>query len=166
LGHLTEKWFNWQLLCETASRRPSQRFEIIGYDAPGKLKLPPNLSLLGNKNHDEIIDIASNWSLAIIPFKNTKLAEGVDPIKIYEYLALGLPCVSCWMPQIKDYPLTFTYRHDSKFESLIDEILKFVPSLEDWGRTEAFVAASTWDKRLQMTLALAGIDIPKAEASV
>jgi glycosyltransferase involved in cell wall biosynthesis len=160
-GHLTENWFNWQLLLKTASRRPDLRFEIIGFGAPKDMNLPPNVKLLGEKTHNQIIDIASNWSVAIIPFKNTKLAEGVDPIKIYEYFALGLPCVSCWMPQIKDYPLTFTYRDDADFEKLIDKVMKFAQSAEAWTRTEDFVTGSTWDKRVQTTLSLARIDNTK-----
>jgi PEP-CTERM/exosortase A-associated glycosyltransferase len=158
-GGLTGKWFDWDLLAVTAARRPHLRFEIIGFAEPESLNLPGNVVMLGAKNHEEIIGIASNWSLGIIPFKNTKLAEGVDPIKIYEYLALGLPCVSCWMPQIKDYPLTFTYRDDSRFEETLDMALKYTPSAEDWVQAESFVAGSTWDQRVRMTLSIAGIDI-------
>jgi len=158
-GHLTPSWFNWELLLKTASDRPDLGFEIIGFAAPKDLNTPPNVKLLGAKTHDEIIDIASNWSVAIIPFKNTKLAEGVDPIKIYEYLALGLPCVACWMPQVKDYPLVFAYRNDSKFEKALGEALMYAASEEDWVRAEALVAASTWDKRLETILHLAGIDM-------
>jgi len=161
-GHLTPNWFNWKLLLKTASRRPDLRFEVIGFGAPRDLNAPPNVKLLGAKTHDEIVDIASDWSVAIIPFMNTKLAEGVDPIKLYEYLALGLRCVSCWMPQIEDYPLTFTYKADSKFEEVLDKVSKYTPSDEEWARTDAFLSGSTWDQRVRMTLSLAGIDIPKA----
>lgn len=161
-GHLTPNWFNWKLLLKTASRRPDVRFEIVGFGAPENLSVPQNVFMLGRKDHNQIIDIASNWSVAVIPFKNTKLAEGVDPIKIYEYLALGIPCVSCRIPQVKDYPLTFIYQDDSKFEEALDGALKYAPSEDDWARAQAFVAASTWDQRVRMTLSLAGIDIPKA----
>ena len=165
-GHLTPNWFNWELLLKTASRRPDFRFEIIGFGEPKGLNLPRNVVMLGTKNHEQIIDIASNWSIAIIPFKNTKIAEGVDPIKIYEYLALGLPCVSCWIPQVKDYPLTFIYQNDSKFEEVLEKALKYTVLEEDWDRTEAFIAGSTWDGRVLTTLSLAGIDISKAGVAV
>ena len=157
-GHLTENWFNWKLLCKVASRRKDRRFEIIGFGAPKDLKTPSNVVLLGEKTHDEIIDIASRWSVAMIPFKNGKLAEGVDPIKIYEYLALGLPCVSCWMPQIEEYPLVFTYRDDSEFGKTLDRVLDYSPSEADWELAQAFVSASTWDRRVWETLRLAGIN--------
>jgi len=165
-GHLTANWFNWKLVLKTASRRPDLRFEIIGFGEPKGLKLPRNVVMLGAKNHEQIIDIASNWSVAIIPFKNTKLAEGVDPIKIYEYLALGLRCVACRMSQIRDYPLVFIYHNDSKFKEALDGALKYAPSEEDWARAQVFVAASTWGQRVKMTLSLAGINVSRAEVDV
>jgi len=165
-GSLTERWFDWHLLLTTASRRPDLKFEIIGFDAPDNLSPPGNVTILGPKNHEQIIEIASNWSIAIILFKKTKLAEGVDPIKIYEYLALGIPCVACWMPQTKDHPLTFHYQDDSRFEQVLDMALQYKPSPDDWERTEALVAGSTWDQRLRMTLSLAGIDISHTKAGL
>ncbi len=159
-GHLTPKWFNWDLLLRTASRRQDLRFEIIGYGAPEELVLPANVQFLGSKTHEEIIRLSSEWSAAIIPFANGKLAEAVDPIKIYEYLALGLPCVSCWMPQIESYPLAFTYRRDGDFESALDSALSFRPSEEQWARTAAFVAGSTWRGRVREVLRLAGVSAP------
>lgn len=157
-GSLTQEWFNWKLLLKTAASRPDLSFELIGFGAPRGLNPPANVELLGEKTHDEIIDIASDWSVAIIPFKNTELAEAVDPIKVYEYLALGLPCVSCRMPQIEDYPLVFTYRNDSEFEEALGTASKYAFSDDDWACAQAFVAESTWDKRVQVVLRLAGID--------
>ena len=102
-GHLTG---SWESLIQVAKHRPNYYFEIIGHSEPKSLNLPSNVSILGPKNHLEINEIASNWSVAIIPFKVSKLSDAVDPIKIYEYLALNLPVVSFKMPQIENYPNT------------------------------------------------------------
>lgn len=160
-GSLTASWFNWPLLIKVASRRKDLRFEIIGFNAPNDLEIPPNMALMGPNNHKEIIEIASKWSIGIIPHLNGKMVEGTDPIKIYEYLALGLPCVSCLMPQIKNYPMTFIYETDLKFEEVLDRALKYTHSESEWARTEAFVVESTWEKRVKMTLSHAGIEFSK-----
>lgn len=107
-GHLTEKWFNWEALLEIASKMPDWKFEIIGHGEPKNLELPANIKLFGKRNHMEINKIASRWNVAMIVFKINKLSEAVDPIKIYEYLALELPTVSFTMPQINDYPYAYT----------------------------------------------------------
>jgi hypothetical protein len=107
-GHLTDKWFDWEALTEIASKMPDWEFEIIGHGEPKNLKLPASIKLFGKRNHEEINKIAARWNVAMIPFKINKLSEAVDPIKIYEYLALELPTVSFTMPQINEYPYAYT----------------------------------------------------------
>ena len=112
-GHLTEKWFDWESLIWIAQQRPDHRLEIIGHGAPDDIQLPSNIVLLGPKIHPEICEIAKEWHVGIIPFRVGRLADGVDPIKIHEYFALGLSVVSFRMPQTEDYPYTKTVEYDS-----------------------------------------------------
>ena len=126
-GHLTDSWFDWDSLIKIANSRPHYLFEIIGHSEPESLDLPPNISLLGPKNHLEINHFAKNWSVAIIPFKVSKLSDAVDPIKIYEYLALNLPVVSFKMPQIESYPYTLIANSIDEFCESIDEFIRNKP---------------------------------------
>lgn len=126
-GHLTGSWFDWERLIEIAKLRPAIKFEIIGHSEPQELELPANIELLGPKNHTEINDIASYWKVGIIPFKVGKLSDAVDPIKIYEYFALGLPVVSFRMPQIMEYPYTLTVESTQEFADALDEYIKKPP---------------------------------------
>jgi len=93
-GYLSPAWFDWDLLRESALARPDWIFYLVGYgvdvDAMG---LPENVVFLGKVDQRELAAIAANWDVAIIPFKSDKLAEGADPIKTYEYLAMDLPVV-------------------------------------------------------------------------
>ena len=108
-------------MIEIANKRPKYEFEIIGHSEPEDLIVPANIKILGPKIHSEINEIASSWSVAIIPFKMGPLADGVDPIKIYEYMALELPTVSFRMPQIDSYPCTITVNTVDDFCSTISE---------------------------------------------
>ena len=123
-GHLTSSWFDWDALKEIAKIRSKIIFEIIGHSEPKDLKLPENIILLGPKNHAQINNIAARWSAAIIPFKTGPLADAVDPIKIYEYLSLGLPTVSFSMPQIDGYPETETANDVESFVKSLDRAIK------------------------------------------
>ena len=134
-GHLTGSWFDWERLIEIAELRPGIKFEIIGHSEPKNLQLPSNIILLGPKTHAEINNIAAFWSVGIIPFKLGKLSDAVDPIKIYEYFALGLPAVSFQMPQIVEYPYTLTVESCDEFADALDEFIKNPPRrsvLEKW----------------------------------
>jgi len=93
-GYLAGAWFDWELLAEAARLQPEWKFYLIGYGgSPEGILLPDNLQLLGKKARYELAAYAANWDVAIIPFKDERLAKGADPIKTYEYLAMGLPVV-------------------------------------------------------------------------
>ena len=93
-GYLSAAWFDWELVAALGRMRPSWRIYLIGYGGgPGRLSLPRNVTLLGRQPHAALGSFAANWDVAIVPFKPGPLAANADPIKTYEYLALGLPVV-------------------------------------------------------------------------
>ncbi len=145
-GHLTDRWFDWDFVVKLAKAKPEWTIELIGHQTPRRLRLPKNIKYLGFLGHEEICQIASRWKCAIIPFKLTKLAEGVDPIKIYEYLALGLPTVSVTMPQIAEYPYTCLAQTLEGFVKCVEGALNTTPDPEvirEW------LSENTWEKRVQ-----------------
>jgi FkbM family methyltransferase len=150
-GHLTPKWFDWEALATIARSRPAYRFELIGHGAPPVLDLPDNIELFGPKKSPEICQIASRWRVAIIPFKMGQLADGVDPIKIYEYFGLGLPVVSFRMPQIEEYPYTRTVDSRLAFATALDEAVDNQP---DPKVLTEFLDANTWKHRARQFLDL------------
>ena len=151
-GHLTSSWFDWDALIEIANSRPKYHFEIIGHSAPDDLQLPSNIDLMGPKNHPEINVIAAEWKVAIIPFKPGLLADAVDPIKIYEYMALDLPTVSFRMPQIDSYPYTITVDNNEEFGFALDEFVRYRPKK---GALKKWLTTNKWSDRVDAMLDLA-----------
>ncbi|WP_417530286.1 methyltransferase [Marinobacter lipolyticus] len=143
-GHLAGAWFDWEAFGEIARRCANYRFEIIGHSAPHELVLPDNVELLGPKPWHQLYQYASRWSAAIIPFKMGPLADGVDPIKIYEYLSFGLPVVSFLMPQINDYPYTQTVGSVQEFCDALSEACESAP---DADQISEFLQRNTWEVR-------------------
>ncbi|AZT84502.1 methyltransferase [Marinobacter sp. NP-4(2019)] len=143
-GHLAGAWFDWEAFSEIAERCSAYRFEIIGHSAPHGLTLPDNVELLGPKPWNQLYQFAGRWSAAIIPFKMGPLADGVDPIKIYEYLSFGLPVVSFQMPQINDYPATRTVSSVQEFCCALVEVCESAP---DKAHIVEFLKRNTWEVR-------------------
>ena len=150
-GHLTDSWFDWESLKKIAIKRPKYQFEIIGHSEPEDLVVPENIHILGPKNHAEINEIAAKWAVAIIPFKMGPLADGVDPIKIYEYMALELPTVSFRMPQIDNYPSTITVENVEDFCAALDEFSNYRPRR---GSLKAWLQSNRWEDRVDHFLNL------------
>lgn len=148
-GHLSAAWFDWDALIQIAQKRPHICFEIIGHSAPLGLQLPNNIVLLGPKPWHILHEYAARWSAAIIPFRMGPLADGVDPIKIYEYLALQLPVVSFRMPQIENYPYTWTVDSVRAFCEALDVACVSQPDAEILSE---FIAKNTWEVRAEQLL--------------
>lgn len=155
-GHLTDHWFDWQALCQTAQHLPDIRFEVIGFDFADR-DVPANMHYLGSKTHEEIIAIANRWAIGLIPFKSGRLARSVDPIKIYEYLSLGLITVTTPMGAVNTYPLTFTY-NDGGLTNAIKRALAYMPTAQDWKQVEQLLAGATWRHRLIHLLEKSGFE--------
>jgi hypothetical protein len=158
-GHLTEHWFDWAALIFAASNRPDVTFELAGFDIPS-VELPPNIRYLGSLTHSEIVEVSGGWDVGIIPFKVGRLSRAVDPIKAYEYLALGLRIVAPEMGQLIDWPMTFCY---SEFElgTALDAALRYVPNEGDWSRVETLLERATWNQRLVDLLEAVGVELPR-----
>ena len=158
-GHLTSSWFDWENVLHMAEKRPEFKFELIGHSAPDDLELPPNVELLGPKNHPQINKIAARWSVGIIPFQISTLADAVDPIKIYEYLALGLPTVSFRMPQINDYPYTTTVENVEDFIEALDKMSTVRPNMNE---VNSWLNENCWENRVATMIQLVE-DTPSSE---
>lgn len=150
-GHLTESWFDWEMVIRIAKNNPKWIMHIIGYGEPHNLKVPKNVILYGKIEHVELPKYTKKWDIAIIPFKNTKLTESVDPIKVYEYLHLRLPVVAANMPDLKDYPYTKVVNNEQDFEKAIVELSNVEV---DYNIMSKFVANNTWQRRLEQLLEL------------
>lgn len=145
-GHLSAAWFDWPALADIAERCPHYRFEIIGHSAPVDLDLPANVHMLGPRPWESLAEVASTWNAAIIPFRMGALADGVDPVKVYEYLAFGLPVVSFRMPQIEGYPGVTTVDNHDAFCRALDAACQL--SL-DRGEIRQFLERNTWETRIE-----------------
>lgn len=88
-------WFNWSLLIHLAAILPDYDFRLIGplFSAVPQ-KLPINIDIRPPLEHAAVLAAMRDFDIGIIPFKRNKLTDSVDPIKYYEYRAMGLPVVS------------------------------------------------------------------------
>lgn len=91
IGH----WFDWPLVFALGESNPSMCIRLIGPTyvlPPGPV--PGNIELLPACDHATAIMAMQEFSAGLIPFRKTQLTDSVDPIKYYEYRALGLPVIS------------------------------------------------------------------------
>jgi len=97
VGSVAE-WFDLELLFAVARALPAASFPVIGplrpALAPRLQGAPPNCHFLGARPYAELPAWLRHADAGLIPFRRTPLTAGVDPVKLYEYLAAGLPVLA------------------------------------------------------------------------
>jgi UDP-N-acetylglucosamine 2-epimerase (non-hydrolysing) len=151
-GDLNAAWFDWQLVADAARRQPRWRFHLVGSGTEPPAGLPPNVELLGRRPRHQLAALAANWDVAMVPFRQGDIAAAADPIKTYEYLALGLPVVvSGVAPPIGGEHLV-TVAHD--VDGLVAALAARATERDAAAiaRRRQFAAEASWDARLDVLL--------------
>jgi glycosyltransferase involved in cell wall biosynthesis len=98
---LIHEWVDLELIGTLADRLPYE-FVLIGagnQDMSALLRRP-NVHVLGRKPFSTLPDYSRGFDAAIVPFRMTELTASVNPIKLREYAAAGLPIVSTGLPEV------------------------------------------------------------------
>lgn len=90
-----DHWFDWEAVAQLAEENPHARVDLVGpcghYPT---VDLPDNVRLLPPIPQHEVYDVLRGFNLGLIPFRLCRLTQYVDPVKYYEYRAVGLPVLS------------------------------------------------------------------------
>lgn len=120
-------WVDCDLLAEVARRRPQYSFVLIGDEVTGaaKLKTQKNIYLLGRRANGDLPAYCAAFEAGLLPFVRTELTRTVNPIKMYEYLAAGLPVVSTPLPEAERFrgPIRIAESTD-EFVSACDAVVE------------------------------------------
>jgi len=91
------EWFDVQTLGAVAAAYPDCEIDCYGEALPvvrDELTVRANIVFKGTLPQAAIAQEAPHYDVALIPFRDSPLTVGVDPLKFYEYVAAGLPVVS------------------------------------------------------------------------
>ena len=94
-------WFDLDLVASLASALPEARIVLVGPAPPETAEAlerlaatRPNLHWLGPRPYGEVPGLVRAFQVGLIPFRRTPLTEAVNPVKLYEYAAAGIPTVT------------------------------------------------------------------------
>ncbi|HXT21969.1 MAG TPA: glycosyltransferase, partial [Thermoanaerobaculia bacterium] len=105
-------WFDADAVGALAAARPSWRVRLAGrVEAPAVRALARlrNVELLGEIPYPEVPAFLAGLQALLIPFLDLPLTRAVDPVKLYEALAAGLPVVSCRLPAVEPWSEPHVY---------------------------------------------------------
>jgi len=106
---LVADWVDLSWFEACARAHPEWSVVILGKVAPdvdvGPLRALPNVHLLGRKPYADLPGYCKAFDVALMPFKWNELTLNANPLKVREYLAAGLPCVSTPLPEVEQVGL-------------------------------------------------------------
>ncbi len=91
-------WIDWGLIRQVAERMPECDFVLVGpHDGRGQprsLAGLRNVYMPGRKPYDQVPAYVQAFDVCWVPFDQSRVSRAANPVKIYEYLALGKPVVT------------------------------------------------------------------------
>lgn len=153
-GHL-DKRTDLSLLHSILENNKDKTVVIVGLislkeDTLQKLKSFNNIQFVPPKPIEALPAFLFYADCAIIPYKNNELTNSIYPLKINEYLAMGIPVVStCFSEDIMQFNTVISLTDDAdNFCQLINyEINHNSPEKQDQRKDVA--KSNTWEKRVE-----------------
>jgi glycosyltransferase involved in cell wall biosynthesis len=147
--------FDRALLERVAAARPHVSFIILGpLPAQATAQAPPNLHRLGPVQWRELPAYLQHADVGLVPFDvagHPDYVAGVQPLKLYEYLASGLPVVSTRWDELERIGAPgVTLADAGGFGIALDRALAAAP---DAAQLRAFAAGADWNARVAQLLA-------------
>ena len=122
-----DTWVNLSAIAYLAKRFPQCSFVVIGRSVVPLTPLEglENVYCLGQIPYVDLPQYGCYFDAGLIPFVKNDLTKAVNPLKLMEYYALGIPVLSSRLPDIMDMPgpLYFADTHE-EFGDRLDEILR------------------------------------------
>lgn len=139
-------WFDGELLFKVARVRPDWQFEIYGAIVDADISLArtlSNVNFFGEIAYETVPHTIAHFDVCIIPFKLNALTLATNPVKIYEYLAVGRPVVSTALPELSEMEDLDVFCSDS-FQNFIFAIERAILVSD---QPERIIARKDWASR-------------------
>lgn len=153
-------WFDWDLVIKIAFAAPHAIIKIIGpVYCPSVVALPKNVELLPPCTHDEAIGYMRQFDAGLIPFKINELTSDVDPIKYYEYRALGLPVLTSKFGEMSihsDDAGVFFVGGEANLNNILANVIEYRVGADE---LEMFHALNTWKFRFDSEIKCAFVHV-------
>ncbi|GAG07285.1 unnamed protein product, partial [marine sediment metagenome] len=116
-----------------------------------RLQKLPNTYFLGRKPKERLPHFLFLFNVCLIPYDvSLEFVQGCNPMKLYEYLALGKPVVSTPIEAVKVFsPIVKIANNVVGFEKAIREFLKKEYNKKEEKKRKKIAQENSWEKKVE-----------------
>jgi glycosyltransferase involved in cell wall biosynthesis/polysaccharide pyruvyl transferase WcaK-like protein len=145
------EWFDRDLMASVAKARPEVTFVLVGgvhRVSVSELEKLPNVRFEGWQPYEKMPLYLRRFDVCLVPFEVSPATNGMDVVKLYEYLSQGKPVVTTPIREILIYSaLLYLAEDERSFVHQLDRALnENDPAL--CARRIELARQNTWDERL------------------
>ncbi len=152
--------FDSELVMQAADQLPEVSFVLIGPEMGlPPLRSMPNLYPLGPKPYAQMPAYLQYADVGMIPFNVREHPEhinGIHPLKLYQYLACGLPVVSVGWQELETLNAPVYLARDA--EQFIAQLQQAIEDETGTDERVAFAEQADWGRRVETLFALLGLE--------
>ena len=153
-----DAWLDFRSLEDVVRTCPEVTVRLIGPNACGYAPPDPRIVVRHPVPHATLATAVEDCDAFLLPFQVNDLTRAVDPVKLYEYIALGRPVLcSHWAGLDRFRAMVTFYETTSQFVHLFAARALTAPL--DASTRAAFLAQHAWSARVgSMAAALKAVD--------
>lgn len=114
----------------------------------------PNLHVLGPRPYSDLPAYVQGFDVGIIPYVENAWTQAVDPLKLLEYLAAGIPVVASPLPEVRKYATAIRIAPlgEAFVQATLEAAAHHDRARRDRGTRVA--AENSWERRAEQFMAI------------
>jgi glycosyltransferase involved in cell wall biosynthesis len=157
VGALWGRWFDWDLVERSARRLPDTAFVFVGDHRAEGEGLPGNCHFLGLKAQAELPAYLAHADVAFLPWRVNDITRATSPLKVYEFVAMGLPVVAPGLEPLEEIPGVLSVETADGFVDLLARVGRAGLPEDTADAMDAFGTENSWAARVDALTALADV---------
>jgi len=145
---LIADYIDIELITACAKRYRDFSFVLLGKATVdlGELKELHNVFYFGPVPYDGLPAFSSVFDVGLVPFRVNELTKAANPLKLLEYMSLGIPVVSTPLPEVKKFrELIFVSENETDFVEMVQRAVDDNAAGRNAGRRK-IAEEFSWDK--------------------
>jgi glycosyltransferase involved in cell wall biosynthesis len=119
-----------------------------------KLRRLKNVHILGGKPREKLPSYLKGLNVALIPYRVCELTRNIFPLKLFEYLAAGLPVVAGGLPELERYADVVALAENVEDYAILVRAALAAETPQKRAARVALAAENSWENRVAEISAL------------